>query len=101
VKALALSLLVAGSAFAEGYDETVFPAPADAPYRLKTGQPAPADGLLLPDEMAIAAARRLKACEAEQPVLKKGVEASAPWWVVPVVLVVALGAGIGVGFGVK
>lgn len=75
--------------------------PADAPVVLRAGEVAPVDGLLLPDAAAIQAAQRLAACEARVPVLEAGVRAAPPWWVLPVVAVVAAGIGVGVGLSVR
>jgi hypothetical protein len=72
-------------------------AAGDAPVELHAGQVAPVAGLLLPSSTAITAAQRLTACEARVPRLESAVESLPPWWVVPVVAVVALGVGVGLG----
>ena len=72
--------------------------PKDAPVAVvKAGELVPFDGLLLSDAQAISQAKRVAGAEAKAEALEAGVKASPPWWVVPLVAVVALGAGVGIG----
>ena len=72
--------------------------PLDAPVAVvKAGELVPFDGLLLSDAQAISQAKRVAGAEAKAEALEAGVKASPPWWVVPLVAVVALGAGVGIG----
>jgi len=70
----------------------------DAPVVLRAGDPAPVQGVLLPDALAVRRARELVAMRAEVESLKK--DAGVP--VGLVVLAVALGvvAGGAAGYGV-
>ncbi len=65
MKTFLLSLVMMQTAFAEP--------PADAPTAvvLKSGQTVPFNGLLLSDEKAIEAAKRVAGCEAERDELRK------------------------------
>jgi len=88
VKALSLAVVLACSA--------AWAQPADAPVVEPT--------VTLTEGEAIAAAKRLAACEAKVPVLEAGLQkmdSRPPWWVLPVVAVVAAGVGLGIGLTVK
>ena len=75
--------------------------PADAPvFIIKAGEVAPSDGLLLSPANAVKQAQRVTACEVERDTLKGSVTPAA-WWVVTIVGVLALGAGIGAGYGIS
>lgn len=87
--AAALVLALAAPALAEDAPRAVV---------LRAGEPAPVEGLLLPTTTAITAAQRTAACEARAEALEKAVtQAPTPiaWWVVPLVAVLAAGAGAG------
>lgn len=74
------------------------PVPADAPVAVvKSGQLVPFDGLLLSDAQAIAQAKRVAGAEAKAEALEAGLKTSPPWWVIPLVGLVCLGAGVGIG----
>lgn len=91
-RALALSLCLALPCMAQDAK------PLDAPVAVvKAGELVPFDGLLLSDAQAISQAKRVAGAEAKAEALEAGVKASPPWWVVPLVAVVALGAGVGIG----
>lgn len=90
MKALALALLVALPCAAQ-----------DAPVVLDAGQPAPTRGLLLPEALAIQTAQEKAQLTAENASLKKAIESTPAWWIVPVSVVAALAVGFGVGMAVK
>ena len=90
--ALALALCLALPSMAQDAK------PLDAPVAVvKAGELVPFDGLLLSDTQAIQQAQRVVGAEARAAALEAGVRNSPPWWVVPVVALVALGAGVGIG----
>ena len=96
MRLLALVLVVALPCYAQQAD-----APVAAPaVVLSKGDAAPMHGLLLSDAAAIDAAKRLAASEAEAKSLRESIKAAPPWWVAVLVGVVALGAGVGVGYAV-
>ena len=77
------------------------PAPSDAPVIiLKAGEVAPSDGLLLSPANAVTQAKRVTACEAERDVLKTQVT-PLPVWAAVTIGILALGAGIGAGYGLS
>lgn len=82
MRALALALLVA------------LPALADTP---DGGTDAPRAVVVLPADVAVADAKRLVGCEAERDELRREV---MPLWVPVVVGVLAMGAGVGIGYAV-
>jgi hypothetical protein len=93
-RALALALVLAVPCAAQDV-------PLDAPVAaVKKGDVVAFDGLLLSDTQAIAQARRVAGCEAKAAVLEKNLTPSTPWWVIPVVAVLAVGAGVGLGVAV-
>ena len=97
MKATALVVLLAcGAAWAD----PGMPA-EDAPvFILKAGEASPSDGLLLSPANAVKQAQRVTACEVERDTLKTSVTPAA-WWVIAIVGVLALGAGIGAGYGIS
>lgn len=88
--AASLALLLAVPAYAAD----------DAPIVLQAGAVAPVAGVLLPDAVAVAAAQRLKGCEAERDSLKA---APGPLHPAVVVALVVLGvvAGGAAGYGIS
>lgn len=96
-RALALCLVLALPCYAQQAD-----APVAAPaVVLSAGDVAPMHGLLLSDAAAIDAAKRLAAAEARAASLEASVKASPPWWIPALVGVLALGAGVGLGYGIS
>ncbi len=96
MKALALVVLVSFAAQAQ--DAGV---PLDAPVLLRKGDAMPFDGVGLSEGQAVAQARRVTAAEAERDALRASVKSQVPWWVVPVVVILAGAAGAGVVLAVK
>lgn len=92
MRALALVALLALPALAQDV-----PVAEPRPVVLKAGDAVPYDGLLLSDAQAIDAAKRLAASEAKAKTLEEGLKSAPAWWVVPLVAVVALGVGAGIG----
>jgi len=100
VRMLALLTLISVSALAEG----------DAPLATTTIVPqgvtqvVTGPALCLPDTQAIAVAQRLTKAEAEATAAKDMLAKSTPGWVIPVVAVVAVlvagGAGVGIGYAI-
>ena len=91
-RALALALCLALSSMAQDVK------PLDAPVAVvKAGELVPFDGLLLSDAQAIQQAKRVASAEAKAASLEESLRNSPGWWVLPVVAVVALGAGVGIG----
>jgi len=72
----------------------------DSPFLLEAGKPAPVSGLLLSENQAIAAAKRLATAEAENASLKNSLASTPQWWVLPVAITVSLLAGFGLGYGI-
>jgi hypothetical protein len=101
VKALALVALVSFSALAEG------DAPLAVAQVIPQGSVAPITGpaLCLPDSQAILVAQRLVTAEAEATAAKDLLGKSTPGWVIPVVAIAAVlvagGAGVGIGYAVS
>lgn len=96
MKALALVVLV--SVAAQAQDAGV---PLDAPVLLKAGEPMPFAGVALSEGQAVAQAKRVASAEAERDALRASVSSQVPWWVLPVVAVLAGAAGAGVVLAVK
>jgi len=71
----------------------------DAPIVLDAGATAPVAGVLLPDAVAVAAAKRLKGCEAERDSLKAAPGPMHPAIIVGLVVLGVL-AGGAAGYGV-
>lgn len=93
MKALALAVALSLSAQAAE--------PKDAPVRvLKAGELVPFDGLCMTDAQAIEQAKRVAAAEAKAKALEESMAVAPPWWVVAAVGVVAVGAGVGLGYAV-
>jgi hypothetical protein len=96
-RALVLALVVALPCYAQQAD-----APVAAPaVVLSAGDVAPMHGLLLSDAAAIDAAKRLAASEAEAKSLRESIKQAPPWWGYVLIGVAALGAGVGLGYGIS
>lgn len=93
MKELVLAALVASA--------PVFSQAADTPIVLQSGESAPYKGLLLPEAVSVAAAKRLVSAEAERDALKAEISALPSWWWLPVAVLAGAGIGLAVGLSVK
>lgn len=95
MRALALTLCLALPALGEGL-------PADAPaITPATEEPAEPQLILVDKGDVVRVAKRVAACEAERETLRKGVAATPPGWLVPVLVVagiVVAGAAAATGY---
>ena len=75
--------------------------PADSPVVLQPGESAPYKGLLLPEAVSVASAKRLVSAEAERDALKAEIQTLPSWWWLPVAVLAGVGIGMAVGLSVK
>jgi len=74
----------------------------DAPFQVDAGLSVIVAGpsLVLGESLAISTAKTVAACESERDKLRSDVNSEWPWWAPVLIGVVALGAGVSVGYGV-